>query len=76
MVFCSKGNISSLSIKSLETTLFCFVFQAQCVAFPSGGAPSEVGKYFGTSGSSNGRLFSGTSLGRPATKYTGIGSPQ
>ena len=43
------------------------VSQAQVVAFPNGGCPSSVGKYFSTSGNTIGKCFLSIICGKPFT---------
>ena len=54
------------SIKSVETIFSFISSQAKFLAFPKGGSPASVGKYFSTSGSSSGNAETGKVYGIPS----------
>ena len=66
MVFSSKGYTVLFFNFSLETTFFARESQAHSVAFPKGGFPSSVGKYFSTSGNTIGKCSAAIICGIPS----------
>ena len=66
IVFNSKGKTVLLSILEFSTTEFESMSQAQTSAFPKGGFPSSVGKYFSTSGKIIGKCSASIICGMPS----------